>query len=214
MNTIFKFYFQAWILWGLAAAYATVVLLGELRKVKAGLFQAIWIIMMLLSLTYPVLMLWNKTDGFSTLEWTLDGNAYIQKYSPDDYDAIEWLQTAPMGIVVEAVGAQYTDYARVATRTGFPTVLGWPGHESQWRGGGAEMGSRYSDIASLYESQDWLETSTIISMYNIRYVYIGGLEYSSYKVETGKFDSNLSVVYQNPGVVIYEVPESLQAATP
>ena len=31
MNTIFKFYFQGWILWGIVAGYASAVLLRELR---------------------------------------------------------------------------------------------------------------------------------------------------------------------------------------
>ena len=38
MNTIFKFYFQAWILWAIAAAFATVVLWYELRKWRHTLF--------------------------------------------------------------------------------------------------------------------------------------------------------------------------------
>jgi len=87
----------------------------------------------------------------------LDGNAYLQKFNPEEYAAIGWLQDAPMGVVVEAVGGSNTDYARISTRTGLPTLLGWPGHESQWRGGGEEMGSRFADIQQLYETTDWNE---------------------------------------------------------
>ena len=90
-----------------------------------------------------------------------------------------------------------------------PTVLGWPGHESQWRGGGDEMGSRLSDITTLYEGQTWADVSAIIEKYHIRYIYLGNLERSTYRVDNGKFDTMLSVVYQNQSVIIYEVPSDL-----
>lgn len=209
MNTIFKFYFQAWILWGIVAAVLSVWLFQSLKKWKGVVFQVIWIASMLAGLAYPSIMLWSKTDHFSMKDWTLNGNAYIQRYNADEYDAITWLQSAPLGVVSEAIGGSYTDYARVSTRSGQPTVLGWPGHESQWRGGGAEMGSRYSDIQTLYEAKTWTEIQPIIKAYDIRYIYVGGLEYSSYNVETGKFDAMLEPVYNNQSVTIYEVPSGL-----
>ncbi len=214
MNTIFKFYFQTWILWGLAAGFASVVLFTQLRRWKAVLFQVAWIITVAMGLVYPLLMLWNKTDGFSLKGWTLDGNSYLETYYPDDSAAMQWLQQQPVGVIAEAVGNSYTEYARISTRTGFPTVLGWPGHESQWRGGGAEMGSRFADIQRLFESDDWSEVREVIRMYNIRYVYVGYLELSTYRVQTGKFNSKLEVVYQNQGTTIYEVPETMRLETP
>ena len=204
MNTIFKFYFQAWILWGLTAAFASAVLLKELKGIRAVLFRITWAVVILASLVYPAVMLADKTNGFSFRNWTLDGNAYLNSYYPDDAAAIAWLQNAPMGIITEAVGGSYSDFARVSTRTGLPTVLGWPGHESQWRGGGAEMGSRMADIQSLYETQSWTEARDLIDRYNIRYIYVGAFERSTYKVQTDKFDAMLNQVYSNQQVRIYE----------
>lgn len=210
MNTIFKFYFQGWILWGLAAAFGSAVLFNQLTRVKGLFFRIALSVVLIAGLAYPVVMLSEKTNGFSMKGWTLDGNAYINIYNPEDYAAIQWLQAAPMGVIAEAIGGSYTDYARISTRTGLPTVLGWPGHESQWRGGGEEMGSRMADIQTLYESQNWEEVSTIIQKYNIRYIYVGNLERSTYNVTTAKFDSMLNVVYSNQGAVIYEVVEELR----
>lgn len=206
MNTIFKFYFQAWILWGLSAAVGSAILFQQLRGWRAALFQIVWIMTLLAGLAYPILMLWDKTNAFSTKDWTLDGNAYIQKYNPDEYAAIEWLQQAPMGIITEAVGGSYTDYARVSTRSGLPTVLGWPGHESQWRGGGEEMGSRFSDLQVLYETSDWYDALRVLQSYNVRYIYVGNLERSTYRVKIEKFAANLATVFTNGSVTIYEVP--------
>ena len=67
--------------------------------------------------------------------WTLDGADYRYRDNSDEMSAIEWLRTAPYGIVAEAIGGSYSEYARVSTYSGQPTVLGWQGHESQWRGG-------------------------------------------------------------------------------
>ncbi len=165
-------------------------------------------------MAYPAVMLWNKTNGFSMKDWTLDGNAYIQRYNPDEYDAILWLQNAPFGIVVEAVGGSYTDYARISTRTGLPTILGWPGHESQWRGGGEEMGSRLSDIQVLFETGDWEEAMRILEGYNVRYIYIGNLERSTYRLDLSKFEANLSRVFTNGSVTIFEVPGNIGTIKP
>jgi len=214
MNTIFKFYFQAWIFWGIAAAVGSAMLFYKLRGWRAIIFQALWILTVVSGLAYPGLMLYHKTNGFSVKEWTLDGNAYIQKYNPDEYAAILWLQDAPMGVVTEAVGGSYTDYARISTRTGLPTVLGWPGHESQWRGGGEEMSSRYEDIQRLYETTDWDETLRTLRDYNVRYVYVGNLERSTYQVDTSKFEGNIPLVFSNNSTMIFEVPAPFGAAQP
>jgi len=42
--------------------------------------------------------------------------------------------------------------------------------------------------------------------YGIRYVFVGGLERSTYALQEGKFDSHLGLVFQRGAVSIYEVP--------
>lgn len=206
MNTIFKFYFEAWILWGIAAAYASVDLLAQLKGFKSWLFNIVWIVTILGGLAYPVVMLWQKTNQFNPSTWTLDGNAYIAVNNQDDYSAMQWLSQQPLGVVSEAIGGSYSEFARVSTRTGMPTVLGWPGHEGQWRGGYTEVGSREDDIRDLYSSDDWSQTMLIIERYNIRYIYLGYLEKSLYETDGEKFRTNLPVVYENNNVAIFEVP--------
>ena len=209
MNTVFKFYYQAWALWSLAAAFGFVVLVKELRGVKFGLFAVAMAGVLVVGLTYPALSVSNKTDNFNAANpdrRTLDGAAYLGVYSPDDYAAIQWLAQAPLGTVVEAVGGSYSEFARIATYSGQPTVLGWPGHESQWRGGYAEMGSRNDDIRRLYETANWNEANSILAQYGIHYVYIGSLESTTYALNEQKFGRNLAEVYRQGQVVIYEVP--------
>jgi uncharacterized membrane protein len=214
MNTIFKFYFQAWILWGIVAAYASVELLASLKRAKGLIFNVIWIITLMAGLAYPVIMLWNKTNQFNPAQWTLDGNAYIATYDQDDYAAIQWLSQQPYGIVSEAIGGSYSEYARVSTRTGMPTVLGWIAHEGQWRGGYTEVGSREADIKTLYSTVNWAEAWEIIQRYNIRYIYVGNLEKNLYKADGALFRANLSVVYENGTVSIFAVPDEKAESIP
>ena len=217
INTIFKFYYQAWLMWGIAAAFGSAVLLVQLPRIWGGVFRVGLGIILFVGLTYTLLGLWSKTNGFQPpAGWSLDGTDYYARQSPDDMAAIRWLSAASPGVVAEAVGGSYSEYARVATLSGQPNVLGWPGHESQWRGGAEEMGSRQADLARLYCTRSWEEARAILEQYGIRYVYVGDLERLTYTPEPGscpsglfesKFSQHLTPVYQAGGVSIYEVPD-------
>jgi uncharacterized membrane protein len=210
INTVFKFYYQAWILLSIAAAFTVVVLLAELRGLASILYTSLMIVVIALGLVYPVFSLPNKTDNFKAKapeQRTLDGSAYLASFLPEDYQAFTFMKTLEPGVVAEAVGGQYSEYARVSTFTGMPAVLGWPGHESQWRNASLQ-GTRQQDIQTLYTTTDWQTAHEIINRYNIRYVYVGPLERSTYPVNEEKFDRFLKRIYQQGNVAIYEVPSS------
>lgn len=206
INTVFKFYYQAWQLWSLAAAFAVALLLRHLRGIAETLFRAGLVVLLFAALTYPLMGEWTKTNGFHPpFGWTLDDFARLQRENADEAAAIAWLRSAPDGILAEAVGGSYSQYARFSTYTGLPTVLGWPGHESQWRGGYAEQGTRQADIELLYTTPDWQTAYSILQKYNIRYVVVGGLERSTYLLQETKFIRYLRPVFQQGGVTIYAV---------
>ena len=231
MNTIFKFYYQGWLLLSLAAAFAVAVLLQRLRGRAALLYRIGLVLVLFMACTYPVLAILTKTDDFKvpafqqTLAaarlagdpsplrtalgvWTLDGAAAFERQFPEDAAAARWLSTAPPGVIAEAakIDSSYTDYAHISAYSGLPTVLGWAMHEDQWRGTYAIQGTRLADIQRLYETRSWDEAQAILSQYDIRYVYIGTLENQTYRVYEGKFQQNLRQVYQQGGVTIYAVP--------
>lgn len=209
MNTIFKFYFQAWILWGIAAAYASVVLWRELRGFWKGAYGVVWTMVLASALVYPVFGLWSQTNGFRIKDLSLDGTAYIERYTPEDMAAIRYLREAPDGVILEAVGGSYSSYARIATHTGLPNVLGWPGHESQWRGGAEEMGTRETDIETVYQSNRWEDVQMILESYQVRYIVVGALERNKYRVSEAKFQQRLIPVFSLGNTVIYAVPGAI-----
>ena len=207
INTIFKFYYQAWLLWAIAASFGSAVLLQDLRGKWKIIFSTGLLVVIFASLVYPVFSIWSKTNGFQPPAGiNLNGTAYFENQNPDEMAAIEWLQTASTGVVLEAVGGSYSSYGRVATMSGQPTVLGWPGHESQWRGGAREMGSRQSDIEHIYRSAGWDEVEELLNQYKVKYIFVGSLERSTYGVNESKFMLNLTPVFQQGQVTIYEVP--------
>ena len=271
MNTIFKFYYQAWILWSLAGSYALVTLfeprtedekqdrwwllalisaslvagtlvLSDFGGQKLGkygtsaldylmllpafialvwtgvkVWQKDWkkvmgvaaIFGVLVGMAFPLIEGWNKTNGFDpTRGFSLDGKRDFYLSAADEMKAAEWLAEAPTGVMTEAIsdtGGSYTTYSSISTFSGMPTVLGWVGHEAQWRGGYEEIGSRQADVKELYSTSKWERAQAIIDMYNIRYIVVGNTELGTYQVDQGKFDEHLEKVFDSQSVDIYEV---------
>jgi len=206
INTIFKFYYQAWLMLSLASATAVAMLLRSLRGGANVAFNLVFVIILITGLAYPVMAFPSKTNNFKPpFGLTLNDFDSVQRNNPDEAAALQWLKSAPDGVVAEAVGGAYSSYARVSIYTGKSTVLGWGNHEGQWRDG-ALQGSRQSDIETLYSVPDWTTAQQIIARYNIRYIYVGGLERSTYRVSEEKFSKFLKPVFQQGNVAIYEVP--------
>jgi uncharacterized membrane protein len=150
----------------------------------------------------------TKTNSFNpSFGFTLDDFDRVRRENPDEAAAIEFLRTAPDGVIAEAIGGSYrSEFARISTYTGLQTVLGWPGHEAQWRGGGDPQGSRNDDIIKLYSTTRWDEAQSVIDQYDIRYIYVGATEYASMPVKEEKFRAHLKTVFQQGSVSVYEVP--------
>ncbi|MFZ5880673.1 MAG: DUF2298 domain-containing protein [Chloroflexota bacterium] len=210
MNTIFKFYYQAWMLWSLSAAFGLAVMWRAGRWVARAGFRLFFALLLVVGLSYPLMAYYTKTNGFtSSFGLTLDDFDRVRRENPDEAAAIQFLLGAEDGVVAEAslVTASYSGYSRISTYSGLPTVLGWPMHEGQWRGTSEPQGNRQGDLTTLYTTHDWNTARQIIEMYHIRYIVIGGLERATYPVNEQKFYENLTIVFQNPGVTIYAAPQ-------
>jgi uncharacterized membrane protein len=204
MNTIFKFYFQAWIVLSLASAFSIVeLLLMTKAKLKKAVFSSLMILILSIGLIYPFFALRDKTNSLTNFDWSLNGNNYFAISNPLENEAIGFLSSVNYGTVAEAVGGSYSNYGRVSKISGLPSVLGWPGHESQWRGGAAEIGTRESDIKDLYVTSNWDFAKTILKKYKITYVFVGIIEKNTYPVSINKFEENLERIFTNSEVTIY-----------
>ncbi len=218
INTIFKFYYQAWLMWSIAAAYALVVLTDSLKGSWRPLIYGGILISLGMALFYPVLGLNSKTNGFSRADGlSLDG-AYL--YPSSDYEGVLFLRNSAPGVIAEAVGGSYsTEHARMATYTGYSNILGWDGHEAQWRGNWDLVFPRKEDVATLYCTTQWDTARSLLEKYQVRYLVVGNIEYSTYTegseycpfgIKIEKFDLHLQPAFQNERLTIYAVPEFLQ----
>ncbi|GCE49059.1 YYY domain-containing protein [Thermosporothrix hazakensis] len=158
MNTVFKFYFQAWALLSIACGAGLYFIVQGFKPVRLGggdlfLLQVVgngfwymaFLVLLIAGLLFPVfapaarfgtgdpLGANPKLAGVSSL----DGMAYL-KVDPTyqgDYEAIRWLNehVSDDAVIIEALGNSYTEYGRVSVFTGLATPINWPGHEIQWR---------------------------------------------------------------------------------
>ena len=213
MNTVFKTYYQAWVLSGVAAWLGLALVwrwLGEeshiarwarpLRALGLGL-AAVGAGM---GLYYSVAALDAKRvvpPGGPTL----DGLAFARAADPAEYEAVLWLraQAGPGERILEAVGGEYSDYGRVSARTGVPALLGWPGHERQWRGSDRPFQGREQVVDRIYASSDWRETAQLLAEWQVGFVFVGRLERQRYGAALDKFEAFLEPAYRNGTVTVY-----------
>jgi uncharacterized membrane protein len=214
INTIFKFYYQTWLMWSLAAAFILATLADSLKDSLRILVYLGLIFAVVMGLFYPILSLQSKTNNFTRAEGlSLDG---VYLYPQSDYQGVEFLRSLPKGVIAEAVGGSYsTAHGRMATYTGYPNILGWDFHEVQWRGGWDLVIPRKQDVADLYCTGQVEQAIQILEKYDVRYLVVGDVEYTTYTVgsdycpggiRVDKFELILQPIFQNERLTIYEVP--------
>lgn len=229
MNTVFKFYYQAWLLLGIVAAFALYSLLAvktpnpktqrpkDKRKflVFVPLRLCVFASLSLLiaaSFYYTAGALLDRSAA-SAEGRTLDGLAFLKDSAPGEYAAIAWLRDeAKPGRIVEAVGDDYSDYGRISAATGRASLLGWKGHEVQWRGSHEAFAGREEDIAAIYSGTDASSARRLLEHYGARYIYLGSREQETYGVSAlPEYADFLKTAFQQDGVIVYEVVADLTA---
>ena len=213
MNTVFKTYYQSWLLLSLGAVFGIYFLttVTIVNKKIGYIFSLVFTIMLsvsfLIVLYYPLAVYTNKTNDLDAHP-TLNGLAHVFIESPGEYAAILWLsRNAEINsVLLEAVGKSWSQFSRISSSTGIPTVLGWPWHEEQWRGQSDIFDVRESDVTTIYMSFDELEVSDLIDFYDINYIVVGPREISKYGEDIIPRIANLGeIVFSQDGFTIYNV---------
>lgn len=216
MNTVFKLYYQAWLLLALAGGFALYRLAGALhategakqeRRLYLGWAGAVAIVLAGAAL-YPLGGTFNRTRPYSE-----DGNLItstnslngLNHFSEGERAAIDWLKKRAQGqdiVIAEAVGNDYTEAARISAATGAPAILGWGGHEDQWRGSSAPRAGRFEDVNALY-SGEISRLREIVEKYDVTYIVVGDLERRTYGEPALQRFVEMPVAFQSGTVTIY-----------
>jgi len=222
MNTVFKFYYQIWLIWGIIGGYAawrlvqiaaTLQRTQPLRLIGSLVAPAIALVLLASGLTYPWL-----TAGKAFTEGRhvgLEGRTPRER-TPEGAEAIAWIRANTPGdaVILEAVGPSYDTagigYGGVSSSTGRATVMGWEGHQQQWRGGDptllAEIAPRAANVATIYSTTDVAQARALLATYGVDYIYVGEAERQTYPAEgLAKLPKLGEVVFQNEEVTIYRV---------
>ena len=151
-------------------------------------------------------------DGGGFGDNTLDGLEFLRRGEPGEYDAIVWLNNeAEPGRIVEAVDNGYSNYGRISGATGRATVLGWEGHQKQWRGDDSAFAGRSHDVETIYQGTDGAETRRLLELYGVRWLVVGPRERDTYgdevdeRMEEWVDEGWLEPAFSSHDVAIYEV---------
>jgi uncharacterized membrane protein len=168
MNTVFKCYIQAYIFLAIALP---ALLEDGFRKPRMRL--AALAVMACLALPHLVGMavqpLIGRGVGLDGLGWMVEGDRAIVRH----------LRTLPKSAsIVEATGGAYTEYARISSASGVPSLLGWANHELVWRGHDVtpETERRRLLIDRIYGSASAAEARAAVREAGVSHVVIGALE--------------------------------------
>lgn len=180
-NTVFKFGYHAWMIFGITTASVVGLSWMSISKVVKnlplkivlksilGIVISIYIFSTSLFTYYgfkqgfgPTLPFNFETKSQPCMEedevtdkkvFTLDGNYYMCTRSKDDLEAINWINDNidERVTILEAVGSSYTFYGRLSVNTGMGNPLNWESHQWTWRFGYPEDVSSWKDIIEVDE---------------------------------------------------------------
>lgn len=228
MNTIFKLYMQAWVMFAVASGLALAVTLSELDQWSLG-WRSFWQFGLLALFGGAFLFtLTGSIDKIndrmaSGVPLTLDSMEYMayarywdsqEMDLSQDYRAIRWLQenVEASPVIVEGHAPEYRWGSRYTIYTGLPSVVGWNWHQRQQRTLTPDtwVFNRVAAVNDFYNTADLAQAREFIEKYEVRYILVGQME-RIYYPPGGllKFESQdgklWRSVYRDADTVIYEV---------
>jgi YYY domain-containing protein len=229
MNTVFKFYLEAWIMFALSAGVCLSWLVKSHRYWKSGLktvWQVVLLVLVVSAALFTVTGTMDKiTDRMADeAPHTLDGMAYMAYATyydmetnmilEEDYQAIKWMQENVEGspVLLEGQAYEYRWGNRFTIYTGLPGVVGWNWHQRQRRAAlnNTAVQERVDAVNLFYTTEDITYVVDFLDEHDVSYIILGQLErafYPGYGLDKfAAYEGKLwEIVYQYGSTIIYKV---------
>ncbi len=212
MNTVFKLSYQAWVVLAVASSVglyygASLLAHRDWRQWAGWAWMGVLALAVLGGVYYAGGALTDKANAFRGPQ-TLDGLAFLAEARPGEYEAIQWLraEASQDDGLLEAVGPDYSDHGRISAATGVPTVLGWAGHERQWRGGSTALEGREEAVQRIYQGDP--RAAELLGQFDVTYVVVGPRERERYDpVDLSPLGDVLEQAFAAGDVTVYRVKD-------
>jgi len=229
MNTVFKIYLQAWVMFALSAGVCFGWLVKSIRYWHfrlAFVWQVILFSLLTSALLFTVMGTRDKINDRMAPEApkSLDGMVFMadatyydmgkEMVLEEDYLAIQWMQDNIDGspVILEGQAYEYRWGNRFTIYTGLPGVVGWNWHQRQQRAilQNSIVQERVDAVNLFYTTEEKAYVVDFLDTYDVSYIILGQLErifYTGPGLDKFELYENLlwEEVYQNGDTIIYRV---------
>lgn len=210
LNTVFKVWLLDWVALaasaGALAGLAAERVAGSTRRWwRTGVAAGCALVAVASMLTAPAIAVSRTLEGQTP---GLDGTAYLDADLPGIRGAAAWARATldpRRAVVLQSIGESYSESSQLAAVSGIPTLLGWPGHERQWRGD-VPAARRRGQTDGIYAGEG--DAAQAARAAGVTHVYVGVLERDEYGFGVTARFAAWHVAYRDEYGTIYEVPEA------
>lgn len=208
-NTMFKFTYQAFIMFGLMMGYVItkfILLAKSGKQIFCGVLTGFLLLGTVGYLGKSVDSWFGNIEDRNRFQG-LDAAEFVDRENVYDSEAVDWINENITGrpVMLEAHGNSYTYANRISVLTGLPTILGWHTHEWLWKDDYNWVEARKADVETIYTSADARLVKELLEEYDVSYIYLGDEEHRTYEVNDALLQSLGEIVYKNDGAYILKV---------